>query len=116
MNLSKHLIAVNVSNLLQLGDKFSLPYYTNKKDAIHQFIKDLEGNTNRFFMDSQIKIRNIVVPYFYKILKHEKSPIKQKLIFLFNATKQFCRNNPNIIFTKADKGNTTIALDKDSYK
>jgi len=31
------------------------------------------------------------------------------------VTKQFCRNNKNIIFTKADKGNITVALDRKVY-
>jgi len=30
-------------------------------------------------------------------------------------TKRLCQENPNIIFTKADKGNTTIALNKVTY-
>jgi len=29
---------------------------------------------------------------------------------------QFLKNNPNIIFTKADKGNIIIALDKNTLK
>jgi len=32
-----------------------------------------------------------------------------------NTTIQFCKKNPNIIFTRADKGNVTIASDKTSY-
>jgi len=38
-----------------------------------------------------------------------------KLIHLLHTTKQFCKNNQNIIFTRADKGNITVALDKSSY-
>jgi len=30
-------------------------------------------------------------------------------------TKKFCKNNKNIIYTKADKGNVTVAMDKDFY-
>jgi len=32
-----------------------------------------------------------------------------------NLAKQFCHKNQNIIFTKADKGNITVALDKQFY-
>jgi len=38
-----------------------------------------------------------------------------RLSSLHNVTKQFCRNNKNIIFTKADKGNITVALDREVY-
>jgi len=30
-------------------------------------------------------------------------------MLLGNVTAKFCKNNPNIIFTKADKGNMTVA-------
>ncbi|XP_018311680.1 uncharacterized protein [Mycetomoellerius zeteki] len=32
-----------------------------------------------------------------------------------NDSIRFIKNNPKIIFTRADKGNTTVALDRDSY-
>ena len=31
------------------------------------------------------------------------------------STHHFLKNNPNILITKADKGNTTVALDKTKY-
>jgi len=37
-----------------------------------------------------------------------------KLIRLHNATKQFCNNNKDLIFTRADKENITVAMDKRS--
>jgi len=37
------------------------------------------------------------------------------LTFLTNYTKNFCLRNPEIIFTRADKGNITVALNKNNY-
>jgi len=34
---------------------------------------------------------------------------------LIKTTKQFIKNHPNLLFTRADKGNTTVALDKNDY-
>jgi len=34
---------------------------------------------------------------------------------LENLTIRFCKNNPNILFTKADKGNVTVAINKEEY-
>jgi len=34
---------------------------------------------------------------------------------LLKITNKFVRNNPNIIFTKANKGNITVALNKIEY-
>jgi len=31
------------------------------------------------------------------------------------VTVKFCKNNPNVIFTRADKGNVTVAIDKIDY-
>jgi len=38
-----------------------------------------------------------------------------KIIKLLNTTKEFLKHNPNIIFTRADKGNITVALNKIEY-
>jgi len=43
------------------------------------------------------------------------NPVDTKLIQLLNATKHFCQNNRNIIFTRADKGNVTVAMNRVSY-
>jgi len=34
---------------------------------------------------------------------------------LLNITKSFTKQHPEILFTKADKGNTTVILNKDDY-
>jgi len=34
---------------------------------------------------------------------------------LLEFTKTFLKNNPNILFTMADKGSITVALDKIEY-
>jgi len=34
---------------------------------------------------------------------------------MFRATSTFHKENPNILFTRADKGNTVVAVDRDSY-
>jgi len=41
--------------------------------------------------------------------------LDRKLIDLDNTTRRFCKNNPNILFTKADKGNVTVAINRDEY-
>jgi len=42
-------------------------------------------------------------------------PIDKKIITLLESTKKFLKNNPNILFTRADKGSITVALDKNDY-
>jgi len=44
LNLSNKHIPPNISNLLQLSEGFCLPISLNKKNAVYEFIKDIEGN------------------------------------------------------------------------
>jgi len=55
-NLSNTHIPIQVSNLLQFGDKFSLPTQNNKKRAIHEIIKDVESNIKNSHIENQIRI------------------------------------------------------------
>lgn len=116
INLSNNIIPKEVSNLLQLGGKFSLPILNNKKKAIHEFIKDVESNNKKYNISNQISIRNTSIPlfHFYIIIKNHRYPERQ-LLQCYTNTLQFCRTNPNIIFTRADKGNVTVVLDRKTY-
>jgi len=117
INLSNSHIPKQVSNLLQLGDKFSLPIVSNKKQAIHEVIKDMENNIKNFHVENQTRMRNTIIPQFHKFLhiKPPKNNITERLTHLLKNTIKFNRNNPDIIFTRADKGNITVALNRSSY-
>jgi len=41
--------------------------------------------------------------------------MEKKLIGLNKVTINFCKNNPDVIFTRADKGNVTVVIDKIEY-
>jgi len=117
INLTDTTIPPKVSVLLQLGGNFCLPTNNRKKMAIHKFIKDLESY-NRYFNESErTKIRNTVIPFFHRFIHNKVSSnvTEKTLLFLKKLTTSFCKNNPNIIFTRADKGNVTVALKKDIY-
>jgi len=53
----------------------------------------------------------IYAPYMYQRLES----IQDELMRLLKITKSYCKNNKNVIFTKADKGNVTVALDRAHY-
>jgi len=117
VNLSNSHIPSQVSNLLQFGEKFSLPSLYNKKQSIHEIIKDVESNIKSFHIENQTRIRNIIIPQFHRFLHTEslKNTTNEKLIALHNYTIDFQRKNPEIIYTRADKGNITVALNKMDY-
>jgi len=117
INLSNSHIPKEVSNLLQFGDKFSIPAHYNKKLAIHEIIKDLENNIKNCHIENQSRIRNMITPQFHKFLhlKPPKNILNEKLLTLYKHTIDFKQKNRDIIFTRADKGNITVALDKNTY-
>jgi len=117
INLTDTTIPPHVSILLQLGGNFCLPTDNRKKTAVHEFIKHLES-FNRYFNDNErTKIRNTVIPFFHRFIHNKVSSnvTEKTLLFLMKLTTSFCKNNPDIIFTRADKGNVTVALKKDTY-
>lgn len=54
----------------------------------------------------------LLLTIYYPFFSHINSNDK-KLLDLTKITKRFLQNNSNL--TKADKGNITVTLDKDSY-
>jgi len=39
----------------------------------------------------------------------------KKILQLYKETHTFCKKNPKMIFTRADKRNATVALNKNVY-
>jgi len=91
--------------------------HEQKKNTIHEFIKDLES-FNRYTKDiDRARIRNTIIPHFHRFLyrRNEQNTIESKIISLHRSTKKFRKENPNVIFTRADKGNVTVAIDREHY-
>jgi len=117
VNLSSFNIPEEISNLLQLGEGFSIPVFKNKKELVIEFIKDMEGKDLRRNNDQKLLIKNIAINKLQKFLnnKQQLNNIQKELIRLGKITRSFCKDNSNVIFTKADKGNVTVALDRAHY-
>jgi len=117
INLSNQNIPLDVTKLLQLGEGFSFPFFKNKKESVIEFIKDFEGLGFRNNNSQKLKIRNTVVTQLYKFMNNDQQMdnVQKELMRLLKITRLFCKDNSNIIFTKADKGNITVALDRGHY-
>jgi len=101
---------------MQLGENFSLPTKNKEKVAI-ELIKNIECNTSKFDIDTQLTLRNRFIPAIKNLpfLDNRINLINQKLHNLLKSSKYFIKNNPHIIFTRADKGNTTVILECNDY-
>ncbi|KYN44950.1 hypothetical protein ALC56_00602 [Trachymyrmex septentrionalis] len=100
-------------SFLQLGDNFALPF--NNKHRIFDCIKNIESSTQR--IDKKIAITNHSIPILNNIISSPivTSPMDKLLLKMESDTRIFVSGHPNIIFTHADRGNVTVALNKDAY-
>jgi len=116
INLSHVSIPQNVQRLLQLGQNFSLPS-TNTENNIIQLIKNIENNIIKLHQDTQNEVRNRSMPIIHNLMSKSlyKESTDIQIIDLIKITNKFIKNNLNIIFTKADKENITVALEKTEY-
>jgi len=115
VNLSNTNIPHDVQCLLQLGENFSMP--TNRKEnVVIEFIKSIECNTNKFNIDTQLNIRNRAIPLIsslpYLLSNNQLNP---RISSLDRTVRTFIKKNPDVIFTRADKGNITVALNREDY-
>jgi len=64
-----------------------------------------------------LKIRNTVVSQLQRFIDNKQyiDNTYKELESLRKLTIEFCKNNTNILFTKADKGNITVALKRTHY-
>jgi len=118
VNLSKKTIPEEVSLLLQLGERFNLPFKTNDNSKITvEFIKCIEKN---LFKETEVissAIRNQSIPIIKRMYNTTKNINNNEKFLLrcLHHTKKYVKNNPDILFTKADKGNATVAIDVLEY-
>ncbi|XP_039309325.1 uncharacterized protein LOC120358632 [Solenopsis invicta] len=115
-NLSSTDIPEDIQCFLQLGDNFSLPC-NNYKNILFEFIKSIENNIKKLPDSTRSEIRNHSIPIINKLKSFSSHSASNSEFFkLISKTKEFLSNNPDLILTRADKGNTTVAMNRLDYK
>lgn len=107
----------DVKMILSLGPKFAV---TQRKNDIpvRNLIADVE---NVITAIENKDIHNQLRSKTAKIISNHifrSKPLTRKQLVLYKAytdTRNFLKTNPNIIITEADKGNVTVAIEKDQY-
>lgn len=115
MNLTQTEFPNDVKYLLSLGDKFNLPYDKNQL-PLEQLIIDCEYIID-FLPNEDIKNekRNLIVNCITNFQKDHSNKDNLALHKIERETKKFLKDNTDILILKADKGNTTVAIDKKEY-
>jgi len=116
MNLSHSIIPKNVQHLLQLGQNFSLLSNDSENNTI-QVNKNIENNIINNHDDTQSEVRNRSLPILHNLKSKSlhKDTKDMQILELLRRINKYIKNNPNVIFTRADKDNITVALDITEY-
>ena len=116
INLSSTSIPTHVRSILQLGNNFSLPFLNKNKLTI-EFIKNVESSICKLPRDKIPIIRERSTSVINRLISLSPSynEIYRNLKMLVPQTCEFIKKNNNLILTRADKGNITVALDRDKY-
>jgi len=114
VNTTNILILNEVVGLLQLGQDFCLSTF-NREENIIECIKAVENNFYIYIHNNNV-FRNKLFPLI-KELKQivNRSTTDKDILLIVSTTKKFVSNNPNILFTRADKDNTVMTLDRVEY-
>jgi len=116
LNLSNIQIPKEVQLLLQLGNNFNFPS-TNIKQITLDLIKNIENSIEKLNKTSKIEARNKIIAIIENMNNiHNLNKTDRTLLNWFSLTKKFVKDNNNLIITRADKGNTTVVIDKIDYK
>jgi len=112
INTSNISILKNVMGLLQLGEGFCLPTLNKDRDVI-ECIKSIENN----FYIHKIHHNNTFRNKLFSLMKdiknfHNRFLIDSDILSAVASTKIFVSQNPDVIFTKAEKSNTVVAFNR----
>lgn len=115
INLSTLNIPDDVVSILQLGENFSLSN-ANKRNLL-EIIKDVKINLRHFDVKSPDTFRSHFIPTLtnHLISTPKICNLDKELFLRLKKVKSFCADHPDILFTRADKGNVTVAIEKSTY-
>ncbi|KAI4489735.1 hypothetical protein M0804_003917 [Polistes exclamans] len=113
-----------VEEIINLEPGFGIPIKP-KEVQVNTLIKDLEygiknitieNGDEKIIKDTQNNVRTKAVNIITNYLKKNNLNIHNNRINSnFRKTKQFLKQNPEIIVTRSDKGNNTVIMKKDEY-
>jgi len=117
VNISNAHIPDRVIGFLQLGEGFCLPS-NDKNNLVTEYIKHIENNLTKFQQQNFASVFRSQLCSFVneiKYLDNQRTDLDREILDALFAAKIFTKRNPEIIFTRSDKGNTVVALDRTDY-
>ncbi|XP_046587801.1 uncharacterized protein LOC124292954 [Neodiprion lecontei] len=116
VNLSNTDIPVNVTDVLKMGPKYGIPFKPNCIPT-NKLISDFESKISFISSDSRNTARQDFTNTIKKFI-NTPSPLHadKNILHKIKETKIFQNNNQDLLFLKADKGNTTVVMNKQMYE
>lgn len=119
VNLSNATIPEDVGRILSLGGDFGLPVNKfNNNIPVMKILKDFEHRLDEKIPDdtdsARLNLVNTIKHFFTDDNKVDSFDIKMKV--QINRCKKFIKENGNLLITKADKGQTTVIIDRSDYE
>ena len=117
INKTNTTIPENIQWLLSRGPKFALPM-TKKQMPVLQYIADIEDCIQTLpNNESKEKARSKFTRTIDLYQRKPQNTVTDKhVLSTVEQTKQFLKQNPNILILNADKGNKTVAMEKSDYE
>lgn len=118
INLTDTIVPENVRSLLAMRPKFSFKYTRNEFSPFN-VISDVE-NLAKSIPSEELKpifrgkASTTLSNHIHK-LDSAATPEDKHIPKLFKETKKFMKENKSIVVLKAEKGKTTIQMNKDEY-
>ncbi|KAG5347140.1 COX1 oxidase, partial [Acromyrmex charruanus] len=109
INLSNTEISEKAKIVLQLGQQFNLPNNVVSKERSIREFKHVEHNLFRADDEVCKMVRNETI----QILESAENKIIYEGV---KEVKRFISENPDILITREDKGNTIVIINRESYR
>ncbi|XP_044757744.1 uncharacterized protein LOC123315905 [Coccinella septempunctata] len=117
--LYKFRMRFDVQELLNKDPKHAIDNNNARHLPINHIIANSESNITKLSSENQNEIRlkmaNTLQSHYNKVKNSRLNPTQQKMLNDFKRTKKFINDNPQIIITKPDKGNSTVVMNESSY-
>ncbi|XP_034950706.1 uncharacterized protein [Chelonus insularis] len=115
INLSERYIPNHVLHIARLGKKFGVPYMKTNEIPLAQIIAAIELEVTNMEEEEKIKTRSSYMHAINNYLQKRRQLDDNVLRYKLRVAKRFMKKNKDIIFLKADKGNTTVIVTKNFY-
>lgn len=112
INLTSKQIPAEVLELASLGKNFGLPH-KNRQIPLERLMTTLELSILDLPREDEFAVRAAYLNVINNYLQQPETPIE--LLRKIRTTSKFVKQNPDIIFLKADKGNVTVIVSRDLY-